>query len=259
MWLSLWTGMTKFSTYVAEFVDWCGKTFGLVWLNLPEQTLLWLLFGYCMSYNFLKSFWFENWHDFCHFLNFVVLRSGDPDRRQKNSLHMWCSTLSSHVMFHTVFTCDVPHCLHDTPKLKFHCAPLAPIYVEIIIFFHWHYSPLWALACRTMSFHFFLSATKSLPRLTFSTWKFLSTSSFHPFLGLPLRLVLSSSWVKIFLGILSSILSRWPNQLILSSSILSRWPNQLILCLLSILLHFLLCLSLLVLDSIDFSIPRFRI
>ena len=104
MWLSLWTGMTKFSTYVAEFVDWCGKTFGLVWLNLPEQTLLWLLFGYCMSYNFLKSFWFENWHDFCHFLNFVVLRSGDPDRRQKNSLHMWCSTLSSHVMFHTVFT-----------------------------------------------------------------------------------------------------------------------------------------------------------
>ena len=22
-------------------------------------------------------------------------------------------------------------------------------------FFHWHYSPLWALACRTISFHFF--------------------------------------------------------------------------------------------------------
>ena len=29
-------------------------------------------------------------------------------------------------------------------------------------FFHRHYSPLWALACRTMSFHFFLSATNSL-------------------------------------------------------------------------------------------------
>ena len=42
-------------------------------------------------------------------------------------------------------------------------------------------------------------------------------SSFTLFLGLPLRLDHSSSWVKIFLGILSS-------------SILSRWPNQLILC-----------------------------
>ena len=40
---------------------------------------------------------------------------------------------------------------------------------------------------------------------------------FPSFLGLPLLLVPSSSWVKIFLGILSS-------------SIFSRWPNQLILC-----------------------------
>ena len=84
-------------------------------------------------------------------------------------------------------------------------------------FFHWHYSPLWALACQTMSFHFFLSATNSLHLLTPSTWRSLSTSYFHLFLGLPLLLVPSSSWVKIFLGILSS-------------SILSRWPNQLILC-----------------------------
>ena len=45
----------------------------------------------------------------------------------------------------------------------------------------------------------------------------LSTSSFHPFLGLPLLLVPFSSWVKFLLGILSS-------------SILPRWPNQLILC-----------------------------
>ena len=84
-------------------------------------------------------------------------------------------------------------------------------------FYHWHYSRLWALACRTMSFHFCLSATNSLHLLTPSTWRSLSTSSFHPFLGLPLLLIPSSSWVKIFLGILSS-------------SILSRWPNQLILC-----------------------------
>ena len=47
--------------------------------------------------------------------------------------------------------------------------------------------------------------------------RYLSASSFHLFLGLPLLLVPSSSWVYIFLGILSS-------------SILSRWPNQLILC-----------------------------
>ena len=68
-----------------------------------------------------------------------------------------------------------------------------------------------------MSFHFFLSATKSLHLLIPSTWRSLYTSSFHLFLGLPLLLFSSSSWVKIFLGTLSS-------------SILSRWPNQLILC-----------------------------
>ena len=84
-------------------------------------------------------------------------------------------------------------------------------------FFHRHYSPLWALACRTMYFHFFLSATNCLHLLTPSTWRSLSTSSFHLFLGLPLLLVPSSSWVKIFLGILSS-------------SILSRRPKHLILC-----------------------------
>jgi len=64
---------------------------------------------------------------------------------------------------------------------------------------------------------FFLSITNSLHLLTPNTWRSLATSSLHPFLGLPLRLAFSSSWVKIFLGILSS-------------SILSRWPSQLILC-----------------------------
>ena len=83
-------------------------------------------------------------------------------------------------------------------------------------FFHCHYSPLWHLACRTMSFNFFLSATNSLHLLTPSTLGSLSTSSYHVFLGLPLLLVPSSSWLKIFLVILSSsIISRWPNQLIL--------------------------------------------
>ena len=90
------------------------------------------------------------------------------------------------------------------------------VWRRFFFFFHWHYSPLSALACRTMSFHFFLSVTNFLHLLTSSTWRSLSTSSFHPFLGLPLRLDPSSSWVKIFLGILSfSILCRWPYQLIL--------------------------------------------
>ena len=87
----------------------------------------------------------------------------------------------------------------------------------LLLLFHWHYSPLWTLACRRMSFHFCPSATNSLHLLTPSTWRSLSTSSFHPFLSLPLLLVPYSSWVKIFLDILSS-------------SILCRWPNQLILC-----------------------------
>ena len=88
---------------------------------------------------------------------------------------------------------------------------------HFFFFFHWQYSPLWALACRTISFHFFLSVTSFLHLLTPTTWISLSTFSFHPLLVLPLRLVPSSSWMKIFLGILSS-------------SILCRCPNQLILC-----------------------------
>jgi len=84
-------------------------------------------------------------------------------------------------------------------------------------FFRWRCSPLWALACRTIPLHFSLSITNYLHLLTPSTWRSVSTSSLHYFLGLPFRLFPSSSWVKIFLGILSS-------------SILSRWPSQLILC-----------------------------
>jgi hypothetical protein len=58
--------------------------------------------------------------------------------------------------------------------------PSTPFF--FFFFFHWHYSPLWALACQTMSFHLFLSATNSLHLLTPSTWRSLSTSSFHLFL-----------------------------------------------------------------------------
>ena len=86
-----------------------------------------------------------------------------------------------------------------------------------VFLFRWRYSPLWGLACQTIPLQFSLSITNSLHLLTPSTWRSLSTSSLHPFLSLPLRLVPSSSWVKIFFGILSS-------------SILSRWPSQIILC-----------------------------
>ena len=83
---------------------------------------------------------------------------------------------------------------------------------------------------------FFLSIASSLHLLTPSTWRSLSTFSLHPFLGLPLRLVSSSSRVKIFLGILPS-------------SILFRWPCQLILC---PFIHFTVFFPLL-----NYSSPRF--
>ena len=70
--------------------------------------------------------------------------------------------------------------------------------LNLFFFYRWHYSPLWGLACRTMSFHFFLSATNYLHLLTPITWRSLSTSSFHLFFGLPILLVSSSSWVKMF-------------------------------------------------------------
>jgi hypothetical protein len=104
--------------------------------------------------------------------------------------------------------------LGPKPLTEFLAASVSPSASMLQFFFHWHYSPLWDLACRTMFFHFSLSATNSLHLLTPSTWRSLSTSSFHPFLGLPLLLVPSSSWVKIFFYILSSsILCKWPNQL----------------------------------------------
>ena len=106
---------------------------------------------------------------------------------------------------------------------------------HINFFFHWHYSPQWTLACRTMSY-FFLSATNSLHLLISSTWRSLSTSSFHLFLGLPV-LEWRSFWAcypPFSLGDLTSLS----------------------FALLSILLYFLLCSSLLILDSSDFSIER---
>ena len=63
------------------------------------------------------------------------------------------------------------------------CFVLSTFGRHLFFFFHWHYSPLWALACRIMSIQFFLSPTNSLHLLTPSTWRSLSASSFHLFLG----------------------------------------------------------------------------
>jgi hypothetical protein len=82
------------------------------------------------------------------------------------------------------------------------------------LFFHWNYSPFWALqsvVCFGLSNNvlpFFLSVTNSLNLFTSSTWRSLSTS-LHSYLGRPLHFVISLSCIKSFLGILSSsILSR---------------------------------------------------
>ena len=51
--------------------------------------------------------------------------------------------------------------------------PPGPVWTSS--FFHWRYSPLWALACRKIPLHFSLSITNSLRLLTPSTWRSLST------------------------------------------------------------------------------------
>ena len=111
-----------------------------------------------------------------------------------------------------------------------------------IIFFHWYYSPLWALDCRIISFHFVLSATNFLQLLTLSTWRSLST---------PLSIL---SWVVPFssLPVLEwrSFCAPYPPPS--SPGDLTNLP----LALLSILLYFLLCSSLLILDSSYFSIKK---
>ena len=60
----------------------------------------------------------------------------------------------------------------------FSLGDLTSLSFVLLSLLHWHYSPLWALACRKMSFHFFLSATNSVHLLTPITWRSFSTSSF---------------------------------------------------------------------------------
>ena len=114
-------------------------------------------------------------------------------------------------------------------------------------FFYWHNSPLWALACRTMSFHFFFNL---LPTLSI-----FSLPALEDLFLLPL-----STFSRVFPFFSSLPVLEW-------RSFWASYPPPFSLgdltsvsfALLSILLYFLLCSSLLVLDSSDFSILRFRI
>jgi len=108
-------------------------------------------------------------------------------------------------------------------------------------------NPLWALDCWTMSFHFFLSANKSLHLLT--------PPALEDLFLLPLSIF---SWVFPFF--LSLPVLEW-------RSFWAFYPppfspgdlTSVSFALLSILLYFLICSSLLVLDSSSFSIPHFHI
>ena len=114
-------------------------------------------------------------------------------------------------------------------------------------FFHWYYSPLWALACRTISFHFFSYLPPTLSIFS------------HPALEDLFLLSLSIfSWVFPFFSSLPvlewrSFWASYPPPFSLGDlTSLSCAP-------LSILLYFLLCSSLLFLNSSDFSIHCFHI
>ena len=108
-------------------------------------------------------------------------------------------------------------------------------------FFHWHYSPLWALACRTMSFQFFSYLP---PTLSIFSLPALEDLFLLPFSILPWVFPFSSS-----LPVLQwrSFRAPYPPPFSLGDL------TSLFCALLSILLYFLLCLSLLVLDSSSFN------
>ena len=86
-----------------------------------------------------------------------------------------------------------------------------------IIFFHWHYSPLWALACRTISFHFFPICHQLSPSSHSQNLKISFYFLFPSFPG-------SSPSSRPFQFLSEDFLG------ILSSSVLPRWPNELNLC-----------------------------
>ena len=63
----------------------------------------------------------------------------------------------------------------ETDRLSRNVGKELPLH--FFFFFHWRYSPLWALACRTILLYFSLSYTNSIHLLIPSTWRSIST--FH--------------------------------------------------------------------------------
>ena len=124
-----------------------------------------------------------------------------------------------------------------------------PFYVFFFFFFfffflHWHYSPLWVLACRTMSLHFVLSPT-------------LSIFSLPALEDLFLLLLSILSWAVHFVS--SLLVLAWrPFWASYPPPFSPGNPTNLYFAPLSILLYFILYSSLLVLDSSYFSIPHFH-
>jgi len=168
----------------------------------------------------------------------------------KGLMHVPSVSKSSKILLHMYFEVLVRVCI-QTPVLR-NLTPWNLVYrhkcfltIFIFFFFRWRYSPLWALACRTIFLHFSLSPTFSifsLPALE----------------DLFLLLLSILSWVFLFVSSLPVL--EWRSFLgILSFSILSRWPSQLILCPFIYFTVFSLLLKFLVLDSSYISIPHLYI
>ena len=87
----------------------------------------------------------------------VSLKEIIPSRRQKKKY---------------IFTkCIIYHNDSYTDRLLYFVAH------ELFFFFHWHYSPLCVLACRTISFHFSLSPTLSIFSLSALEYLFIQTDT----------------------------------------------------------------------------------
>jgi hypothetical protein len=96
----------------------------------------------------------------------------DKTLRRVKCDSMWCASFQNHqTKKQTIYCKGCPYKLFrlsrrlrsSTEMTKAHHCTLPRTVritpVSFFFFFHWHYSPLWALACRTRPFHCFLSPT----------------------------------------------------------------------------------------------------
>jgi hypothetical protein len=120
---------------------------------------------------------------FCQSLSQLVLQSAHRQtmvfwhnwRSNKDISHRWSSGLYGMKRGKHANSQITIWSTHIIPCEKCKLNPC----LKTIFFFHWCYSPLWAVAHRTMPLNFSLSITNSLHLLTPVTWTSLSTSSLH--------------------------------------------------------------------------------